>query len=174
MLSSRCSYGNTIRQRQRICRGAWPSLLHKLLLIDCCSPMTSFTIAQCCCCALNTSVKSIAEGPCACDLNVPVVDISRNSAWGVADFWAPCAIGMVACDESPTGRAPSTSLVPSVAVAPEMPQCRASARQMQHGRLAGLEAQVRRMYSDKCSMSHSASLATAMLRCCSRDLITDL
>ena len=97
-------------------------------------------------------------------LNDSVDDVSRKCAWGVAECWAPCAIGMVACDESPTGRAPSTSLVPSVVVASEMPQCRLSARQVQSSRLAGSEAQVRRMCSGICSMSKSYSFATAMWR----------
>ncbi|CAL5227892.1 g10933 [Coccomyxa viridis] len=65
----------------------------------------------------------------------------RTSGWGVAESWAPCAIGMMPCDKSPTGRAPNTVLEPTTVAASELPQSRDPAMQPQHSRLAGSEAQ---------------------------------
>ena len=42
----------------------------------------------------------------------------RNSGWQLAQDWAPCAIGMLPCVRSPTGRAPSLVLPSSAQQGP--------------------------------------------------------
>lgn len=81
----------------------------------------------------------------------------RTSGWGVAESWAPCAIGMMPCDKSPTGRAPNTVLEPTTVAASELPQSRDPAMQPQHSRLAGSEAQVREL-----RMLYKSSLFTGI------------